>query len=702
MIISKVIKIKVNGQKIKRYSELGYDISSEFINVKVDDLPKGSHYKIIAKCHYCSVEKSVTYKRYNESINKGFFFSCSIKCGRLKSKETCLKKYGVENVSQTDDHKEKCEKTCLDKYGSIHYNKTNEYKEKNKNTNLDKYGVEHYSQTDEYWIRVKQTNLDKYGVEHYSQTDEYKEKFKNTNLERYGVDSYTKTDEFKEKYKNTCLDKYGVDSYTKTDEFKEKYKNTCLDKYGVGNTFQSKKIKDKIKETNLVKYGTDYYSQTIEFIQKSKDTSLYKYGVDNYAKTYECKVKVKKTNLDKYGVDSYSKTDECKEKSKEICLDKYGVDNYSKTDECKIKIKETNLDKYGVENYTQSEKYHANTKIGNNINYIKYLDNGISLFNCFKGHTFEIYSDNYYNRLKSNVSLCTVCNPIGEQKSIKEKDLLEFIQNNYYGEIISGYRDGIEIDIYLPELNLGFEFNGLYWHSNKFKEKNYHLDKTNHFKEKGIRIIHIYEDDWTFKKEIVKSQISNLLGYSNKIFARKCIIKEVDTKIARKFLDDNHIQGFVKSSIKIGLYYSVTQSNGVTNEVLVSIMTFDSFEGRKKMEEGGYNLSRFCNKININVVGGASKLLNYFIKTYNPSRIISYADKDWSIGQLYYTLGFTNVGGNGPDYKYIVDNKRVHKSRYKKSKLKTTLTESKTMEELGINKIYDCGKIKFEYKKRAS
>ena len=102
-------------------------------------------------------------------------------------------------------------------------------------------------------------------------------------------------------------------------------------------------------------------------------------------------------------------------------------------------------------------------------------------------------------------------------------------------------------------------------------------------------------------------------------------------------------------------------------------MTFDSFEGRKKMEEGGYNLSRFCNKININVVGGASKLLNYFIKTYNPSRIISYADKDWSIGQLYYTLGFTNVGGNGPDYKYIVDNKRVHKSRYKKSKLKAII-----------------------------
>ena len=114
------------------------------------------------------------------------------------------------------------------------------------------------------------------------------------------------------------------------------------------------------------------------------------------------------------------------------------------------------------------------------------------------------------------------------------------------------------------------------------------------------------------------------------------------------------------------------------------------------MEEGGYNLSRFCNKINTNVVGGASKLLKNFLNTYNPTRIVSYADKDWSIGSLYNTLGFENIGDNDPDYKYIVENKRVHKSRYKKSKLKTELTEEKATEKLGILKIYDCGKLKFE------
>ena len=108
-------------------------------------------------------------------------------------------------------------------------------------------------------------------------------------------------------------------------------------------------------------------------------------------------------------------------------------------------------------------------------------------------------------------------------------------------------------------------------------------------------------------------------------------------------------------------------------------------------------VSRFCNKLGYNIIGGASKLLSHFIKKYNVKRIVSYADKDWSIGSLYYTLGFKNISESGPDYKYIVDKKRVHKSRYRKSKLKTNLTESSKMKELGINKIYDCGKIKFEY-----
>ena len=205
-------------------------------------------------------------------------------------------------------------------------------------------------------------------------------------------------------------------------------------------------------------------------------------------------------------------------------------------------------------------------------------------------------------------------------------------------------------------------------------------------------MIHIWEDDWEYKQDIVKSMVLNKLGKSEKIFARKCQIRVVENKIVREFLDQNHIQGFVGSKVKLGLYY---------NEELVSLMTFGNLRKSlgQKSKDGSYELLRFCNKLNTNVVGGASKLLNNFIREYDAKRIVSYADKDWSVGNLYEVLGFTNVGGNGPDYKYIVKGCRVHKSRYKKSKLNTNLTESQEMTKREIYKIYDCGKIKFEIKK---
>ena len=273
--------------------------------------------------------------------------------------------------------------------------------------------------------------------------------------------------------------------------------------------------------------------------------------------------------------------------------------------------------------------------------------------------------------------------------SIKEKELYNYIKSIYPGEIIQSYRDKLEIDIYLPELKLGFEFNGLYFHSEVFKEKNYHLEKMDLFKNKDIKIIYIWEDDWDVKNDTIKSQIKNWIGLSeNKIYARKCYVKEVtDNKIIKDFLNQNHIQGWVNSVFKLGLYHG--------NE-LVSLMVFDQYEGRKKMEESGWNLSRFCNKTNHSIVGGASKLLNYFIKLKNPTRMVSYADKTWTDGNMYYKLGFKMVDQTRPDYKYIVENKRVHKSRFRKSNLNTELTEREYMKQQGINRIYDCGKVKFE------
>jgi hypothetical protein len=239
-----------------------------------------------------------------------------------------------------------------------------------------------------------------------------------------------------------------------------------------------------------------------------------------------------------------------------------------------------------------------------------------------------------------------------------------------------------EIDIYLPQLKLGFELNVVYWHSDKFRNKNFHKEKSEFFSKNDIRVVHIWEDDFDNKFDIIKSQIINLIGKSNKIWARKCRVKEVDDiDLVKDFINENHIQGYVNSNFKLGLYY---------NDELVSLMTFDHFEGRKKMNESEWNLNRFCNKKNTSVVGGASKLLKYFISKYEPIRIISYADRDWSKGDLYEKLGFNKISQSRPDYKYLVGDKRVHKSNFKKSI--TGISES----ELIIPKIWDCGKIKYE------
>ena len=647
IIVNKILVNTFNNRKLKYYSELGYDVTGDSFYVDINNISVGSRIIVDVECDYCKSISKVTYKEYVRNIsgpiNK---YSCCKKCGSEKAKESNFLKLGVINHMQLDS-----------------------YKERVRETNLEKYGVEYLQQSDIFKNKSKISSLENWGVDHYSKTEDYKDKVKETNLKKRGVTHHSKTEDYKDKVKKTSLEKWGVDNYSKTDE-----------------------CKDKVKKTSLENWGVEYYTQTEDYKEKSKKTSLENWGVDNPMKNNIIKDKIKKTSLENWGVEHYTQTDEYKEKSKKTSLEKWGVEHYTQTDEYKEKSKKTSLEKWGVDNPMKNEFLRSYFLISNHSNYIEYIDNGESLFMCDLGgdHSFVIRTDNFFSRNKYNTPLCTVCNPIGDLRSIKENELYKFILSIYGGEIIQSYRDGLEIDIYLPELKIGFEFNGLYWHSEKYKDKNSHFDKTEYFRKVDIRIIHIWEDDWDNKSNIIRSQIRNWIGLSEKrIFARKCEIEEIiDNKIIRNFLNENHIQGYLNSKIKIGLYH---------DSELVSIMVFDQFEGRKKMKDGEWNLARFCNQINTNVIGGSSKLLKYFIKKYTPYRIISYADRDWSIGSLYDTLGFDKVYDTKPDYKYIINNKRVHKSRFRKSLLDTDLTESQKMKKNDILKIWDCGKIKYEF-----
>lgn len=255
-----------------------------------------------------------------------------------------------------------------------------------------------------------------------------------------------------------------------------------------------------------------------------------------------------------------------------------------------------------------------------------------------------------------------------------------------------------ELDIYIPEYNLAIELNGLFWHSSYYVAPSYHLEKTNECDEKGIQLIHMFEDEWRDKKDIVKSRLMNLLGKTpDKIYARKCEIREVETSQAMRFLDENHLQGRVGGQYKYGLYHEGE---------LVSLMTFGKL--RKNLgsdsKEGSFEMLRFCNKLFTSVVGGASRLLRHFLKEVNPVEVISYADKRWSTGNLYEQLGFIYEGDTKPNYFYVVREERKNRFNYRKSELvkqgfDKNKTEKQIMEERNIYRIYDCGTKKYRWKK---
>lgn len=467
------------------------------------------------------------------------------------------------------------------------------------------------------------------------------------------------------------------------------------EKYGISNTFQRKDVIEKTKKTKLDKYGDENYVNP----EKAKQTSLEKYGTIYPQSCDFVKNKTIETNLNKYGAKHLSELKIYLDKAKKTKLDKYGDENYVNIE----KAKRTCLEKYGTDNWMKSEEFKnkqtnkSSSKYSCSIIDIKLGKYYIKCFKC--GNIFDIKINNLIKRKDYGINYCTICNPINEKTSHPEKELKKFIQEHYNGIIEYRKRNIInpyEIDIYIPELKLAFEFNGIYWHNELYKDKNYHLNKTESTEKQNIRLIQIYQDDWLYKQDIIKSRILNLLNKSNKIYARNCDIRKIeDNSIIREFLNKNHLQGFIGSKIKIGLFHKGE---------LVSLMTFGNL--RKSMgqrsSDGKYEMLRFCNKLNTNVVGGASRLFKYFIENYKPLEIISYADRSWSQGKLYEKLGFKLICKTQPNYYYVIDGIRKHRFGFRKDKLiKEGTDPNKSEHEIMLDKkiyrIYDSGHLKFNY-----
>lgn len=524
-------------------------------------------------------------------------------------------------------------------------------------------------------FKSKATKLEKYGDQNYQNI----EAIKKTKLERYGDQNYTG----REKAKNTCILRYGVDNPSKLPSVKDKRKNTNIKNWGVDCVFKSEEIKSKISQTVLEKYGEDWYSKSKDFKDKYIKFCE-KLGVSHYSKSEEYKEKFEKTNLIKFGFKTSLLSPEIIDKIKMTNLSKYGNESPMRNEQIKIKS-------------TKSSILDSNFFIEIGYEFIEYdfKNSQYSLRNIECGHEFKIEYDLFRSRIKHNNNSCLVCFPKSELSSIKEKEIKNWLDKNSI-EYITNDRTilvGKEIDIYIPDHNLAIEFNGLYWHSDKFKDKKYHYEKTIGCKSKGVSLIHIWEDDWSFKKDIIKSIILNRIGKtSEKIFARKCELKVINNSESNKFLNENHIQGGVNAQICLSLFY---------NNEIVSVMTFGK---RRLNNKDTFELIRFANKKNINVLGASSKIFSYFLKNYNFNEIVSYSDSSIFNGGMYEKLGFKNMGETNLNYYWTDLKKRYHRFNFNKKRLiklgfDANLTEDQIMKNEGYFKIWSCGQIKWVYSK---
>ncbi len=248
----------------------------------------------------------------------------------------------------------------------------------------------------------------------------------------------------------------------------------------------------------------------------------------------------------------------------------------------------------------------------------------------------------------------------------------------------------VEVDIYIPDAKLAIDYNNLFRHSDlQGKHKKYHLERSQACEREGIRLIHVFENEWVLKGDIVKSRIRSFIGINERIYARKCKVVPLTSKEFTKFFNESHIQGSASASICYGLMYK---------DELVAALSLGKSRFKKDVE---YELIRYANKANTNVLGGAGRLFKHFIKNHNPASIISYSDKRWNTGNLYKQLGFEYSHLADPNYFYFhPSNHLVLQSRqtYQKHKLPAKLTtfdplltEWENMVNNGYNRIWDCG-----------
>jgi len=467
----------------------------------------------------------------------------------------------------------------------------------------------------------------------------------------------------------------------------------------------------KKRRSNLKKYGVEYPSSLECTKEKRKQTNIKKFGTEHASQNQSIKEKTKRTNIEKYGGTAPVSSNLVQAKMQKTTLERHGVTHPLKSEKIKQKVRNTNIKKYGTPHPNQSLDIQEKRSKTRFENYFDNIQSRVDLLvtPLFKKSEYKGISAKYLwkctqceHEFRSSldngiIPRCKICFPNMRGESHAEKEINDFIESMGIRTLtkVRNLIPPLELDIWIPEKQIAVEYHGLYWHSEEHKSYRYHQEKYKKCNDKNIRLIQVFEDEWSDKKEIVKNRIRYSLGFSEKICgARECQIKEISAAQSRAFLETNHLQGSVNARVKLGAFFQ---------EQLVAVMTFGSL--RKSLgstsKSNVFELLRFATTGAI--PGIASRLFSYFKSNYQPLEVISYCDLRWGIGKVYEQMGFILSHETKPNYFYIIEGRREFRFKFRKSFLvkegyDNNLTEKEIMHRRGIFRIHDAGNLVFKWK----
>lgn len=471
------------------------------------------------------------------------------------------------------------------------------------------------------------------------------------------------------KIEDTCLKNWGAANFFGSDAGREVRESWCRE-HGVDNPFQLESVKEKSRESRKANFGCEYTMQSEEKRRLASDGYRRRTGYGHQFENPDVIARSMRMKAEKKaaGIDDYAKARTTNRKAR--------YKAFLENPEVRPVFSEDDFT--GLDAHTQ---------------YTTLLR-----WKCLKcGIEFDAYIDQNFSSRNGVPARCEKCHPfIHDGVSDEEREFVGFIRGACAEAVTENDRSVIkpyELDVFVRGKSLAFEFDGLYWHSDSAgKGAGYHLMKTEMCGKAGVRLIHVFEDEWREKRPIVESRIKNVLGlYGKIVYARKCAVTEVDSKTSNAFLEENHLQGSVNGSVRLGLFDG--------NE-LVALMTFGKCRFDKRHE---WEMLRFCTKLGYHVPGAAGKLLRQFERTCRPRSLVTYADRRWSEGGLYKKLGLDFVRNSPPGYFYVKADRRYSRLVFQKHKLGSVLkafdpkkTETENMKENGYSRIFDCGNLVFE------